>query len=678
MLGVLNTPRATADGWFRQGGISLSRRAGGGTGNAVAGASPRMIVSGVRLNRFFPAAGLGLVLASASAAQAAEVWVAPDGSDAATGTVAAPFATATRALREVREVRRRDPAKRFEPAYVVVRGGEYPLVEPVFVRPEDSGTNGAPTVIKAAPGERPVFSGGVTLAGWAKLGEFPRGLPGAARGHVWSAPAPTFNGRPLLFRQLWVDGRKAVRARAPNDGEALRLIGWDKPARQAVIPAGALAGMSEVDGAEMVLVQMWEIAVLRLREAAIAGGEARVRFHDPEQRVQFEHPWPPPLVRPEMANGNSPFFLANRIEFLDAPGEWFLDERAGRVYYWPREGENLASARVVAPALETLVEILGTRERPVQHVRFEGIAFQHTAWTQPSMRGHVPLQAGMHLRDAYKLEPKGTPDWRSLDNQGWVVRPPAALTIAHARAVELERCRFEHLGASGVDLVEGVHASRVEGGIFRDIGINGVQLGSFQTGGAETHLPYQPEDLREAVVQVRIANNVLSDTANEDWGGVAIAAGFVRETAIEHNVIQDTSYTAISLGWGWTRTANVMRDNRVHANRVLRFSTRLTDSAGVYTLSNQPGTVVSANAIDTPVISPWAHDANHWGYVYLDEGSSYMLVEDNWSPAEKYIKNANGPDNVWKVNGPAVPESVKENAGLEAEYRDLLEPERRR
>lgn len=643
------------------------------TGMSVAGMAMRANVDGVRLLLRLSLSSSILFLLGLSAAGAAEVWVAPDGDDSAAGTQAAPFASTTRALREIREVRRRNPAKRFEPAYVLHRGGEYALYEPVFVRPEDSGTPGAPTVLKAAPGERPVFSGGIAIRGWTKVTAAPAGLPEGARGQVWSAPAPSFNGRPLLFRQLWVGGRKAERARTPNGGEPLRLVDWDKAARQAVIPASALSDLVDLAGAEMILVQMWEIAVLRLREATITGAEARVRFHDPEQRVQFEHPWPPPLIRPEIPDGNSPFFLANRLEFLDAPGEWHLDERAGRVYYWPRAGENLITAPVVAPALETLVDVLGTRERPVQHLRFEEITFAHTAWVRPSLEGHVPLQAGMRLRDAYKLVPKGTPDWRSLDNQGWVERPPAAVSVAHAREVALERCRFERLGGSGVDFVEGVHDGSVVGGIFRDIGINGLQLGSFQTGGAETHLPYQPEDLREVVLRPRVANNLLSDTANEDWGGVAIAAGFVRSAAIEHNQVSDTSYTAISLGWGWTRTANVMRDNRVHANRILRFATRLTDAAGVYTLSNQPGTVVSANAIDTPVISPWAHDPNHWGYVYLDEGSSYMLVEDNWSPAEKYIKNANGPDNIWKVNGPGVSETVRQAAGLQPEFRDLLE-----
>ena len=618
-------------------------------------------------------AACGLALSLPGLGNAAEFWVAADGHNDAAGTAAAPFATPARALRAARELRRLDPPARVTPVYILLRGGEHTLTEPVFIRPEDSGSPGAPTVLKAAPGERPVLSGGIAVAGWSKLDEAPAGLPPGARGRVWTAPVPAFNGRPLLFRQLWVDGRKAVRARTPDDGELVRLAGWDKAARQAVVPASALAGLADVSGAEMILVQMWEIAVLRLREAAVADGEARLRFHDPEQRVQFEHPWPPPLIRPEVPDGNSPFFLANRLEFLDAPGEWYLDERAGRVYYWPRPGEDLTKARVVAPALETLVEVLGTPDRPVRHVALEGLGFAHTTWLRPSTHGHVPLQAGMWMRDAYRLVPKGTPDWRSLDNQAWVGRPPAAVTIAHAEAVELERCRFQHLGASGVDLIEGVHDGRVEGGVFRDIAINGVQLGSFQAGGAETHLPYAPQDMREVVTRARIANNVLADTANEDWGGVAIAAGFVRETAIEHNLIQDTSYTAISLGWGWTRTANAMADNRVRANRILRFSTRLTDAAGVYTLSNQPGTIVSGNAIDAPVISPWAHDAEHWGYVYLDEGSSHITVEDNWSPAEKFIKNANGPGNVWRTNGSAVPAEVKDAAGLEPAYRDLLD-----
>jgi hypothetical protein len=146
----------------------------------------------------------------------------------------------------------------------------------------------------------------------------------------------------------------------------------------------------------------------------------------------------------------------------------------------------------------------------------------------------------------------------------------------------------------------------------------------------------------------------------------------VRDTAIEHNDIFETGYSGISLGWGWTRTANMMRNNRVHANRLERVALRTADNAGIYTQSNQPGTVVSENAVFPITMSPWVHDHDHWFYLYTDEGSSYMAVRDNWVPAEKFLENAIGPGNFWTNNGPHVDEKIKLAAGLEPAWRERL------
>jgi hypothetical protein len=332
---------------------------------------------------------------------------------------------------------------------------------------------------------------------------------------------------------------------------------------------------------------------------------------------------------------------------------------------------------VVAPALETLVEITGTPELPVQHVRFEGIAFLHTTWLRPSVAGHVPLQAGFYMRDAYGLRPKGTPDWRSLDNQAWLGRPPAAVTAHDARHLAFSRCRFEHTAASALDLRTGVQDALVEGCEFFDIGINGLVAGAFAEGGFEAHLPFNPGDERAVTERLRFANNYFADCANEDWGGVPLIAGFVRDAVIEHNEIAGTSYTGISLGWGWTRTANVMRRNTVRANRITRVGMRLSDTAGIYTLSAQPGTVVSENYVDDIVMSKWVHDPNHWFYLYTDEGSSFVTVRDNWVPAEKFLQNANGPGNNWTNNGPHVDPKIKEAAGLQPAFQDLRREPRR-
>jgi hypothetical protein len=127
-------------------------------------------------------------------------------------------------------------------------------------------------------------------------------------------------------------------------------------------------------------------------------------------------------------------------------------------------------------------------------------------------------------------------------------------------------------------------------------------------------------------------------------------------------------YTGISLGWGWTRTANAMKDNRITANKIHHYGKQMYDVAAIYTLSAQPGTVISDNYIDSIYKAPYAHIPSHWFYLYTDEGSSYMTVKNNWAPSTKFLQNANGPGNTWENNGPQVASSIKSQAGLQPAF----------
>ncbi len=598
--------------------------------------------------------------------RAAEFWVSPDGNDLNAGTKESPLASVAFAQRKAREARRLAGSQGPEGGTrIVLRGGIYRLAEPLRFRIEDSGREQSPAVIEAAPGERPVLSGGVAIANWRKASEDIAGLPAVAKGKVWIADAPRVGGRPLVCRQLWLEEHKAVRARTPN-GEAMgRLVAWDREKREAGIPSALVAGLKDPAGAEMVIEQQWEIAILRVKAMRAASADTRVSFLEPESRIEFEHPWPQPILPPK---GGGAFFLAGAVEFLDEPGEWCQEPATGRLLYWSRDGEDLARLTAVVPVLETLVNVSGSLDQPVAHLEFRGIGFEHAAWLRPGAAGHVPLQAGMHLLDAYKISPPGTPDKKGLENQAWIGRLPAGVVVTGAHHVTFAGCRFEHLAAAGLDFASGTHDDVIEGNVFREIGGNGIQLGKFSDEGTETHRPYAPTDEREICTRERIANNLVTDCANEDWGGVGIIVGYGREVAVEHNEVSHVSYTGISVGWGWTRTKNALRDNRVHANFIHHFATRLCDTAGVYTQSAQAGTVVSENCVDAVTMSPYVDRPDHWFYLYTDEGSSFITVRDNWCPAEKFLRNANGPGNVWERNGPMVAASIKDAAGLEPAF----------
>ncbi|HEX4341769.1 MAG TPA: right-handed parallel beta-helix repeat-containing protein [Verrucomicrobiae bacterium] len=572
-------------------------------------------------------------------------------------------------MRQARELRRLGQLATNEPLHILLHAGTYQLNRPWFIRPDDSGTEASPTIIEAADGERVMVSGGMQVTNWHKLHGGVMGLPESARKAAWVADVPIVNGRALEFRQLWVNSQKATRARTPNDS-LNRLVGWSRTNQEALIATSALGALRDPTGVEMVFHQQWEIAICRLQSLVIDGDVTHLKFCEPESKIQFAHPWPQPVMS---TNGNGPFYLANAIEFLDEPGEWFEDVAAGKVYYWPRAHEEMTNARVVAPMLESLVQMEGSLDRSVQYVGFKGIEFANTAWMRPSESGHVPLQAGMYLVEAYKLSPKGTSYHRGLDNQAWIGRAPGAVAVINANHITFEKCRFENLGFSGLDFQSGTHDDVIEGCTFRDVGGNGIQLGKFSDPGIEAHIPYNPADEREISTHERIANNFVTDCGTEDWGCVGICVGYGREINIEHNEVFNLPYTGISLGWGWNKATNCMRDNRVFANHVHNIALRIGDTGGIYTLSPQPGSVIAENSLHDIHLSQYVPDPEHWFYLYADEGSSFITFRDNWCPSEKILKNANGPGNIWTNNGPQVSDDIKSAAGLEPMFQDLLQ-----
>ena len=616
------------------------------------------------LSAFFLA---GLILAGMHAV-AAEIWVAPNGSDENPGTHEHPKATIAAALRQARELRRLSDPSIKDGVHIIVRGGEYALTEPVFIRPEDSGTESSPTIIEAAPGEEPILSGGVGIQGWKKLQRTVAGLPRAAAGKAWEADAPVWGGHSLSFRQLWVNGIKAIRARDANEDDRMnRILSVDKSRRELWIPAPSYSLPKDPGQMEMIIHQMWAIAVLRIKSIDREGDKVRLRFYEPESRLEFEHPWPAAVIdKDHKGNGNSAFYLANAIELLDQPGEWYEDTRSGKIYYWPRSGEDLQQAVVTAPALPVLLQVEGTIDRPVTCVQCKGLVFSYSTWMRPSESGHVPLQAGMFLLDAYKLKIPGTPEKKGLENQAWIGRPPAAAELSYTRHCVFEDCRFTHLASTGLDLIRGDQDDRVNGTVFSDIGGTGIQAGVYSDPGFETHLPYDPADRRELCTNDSVTNNRVTDCTNEDWGCVGISAGYVDGIYISHNEVSEVSYSGICVGWGWTRAVNCMRNNVIYANYVHHYAKHMYDVGGIYTLSAQPGTVISENRIDTIYHPPYAHDPEHWFYFYFDEGSSYIIIRDNWCPAEKFMRNSNGPGNVWENNGPMVSDKIKKAAGITA------------
>ena len=593
---------------------------------------------------------------------AGEIYVSLQGNDKNSGTKEAPFYTLNRAIKQAREWRRLNRPEVAGGIYIRLEEGVYAQRNSLFLRPEDSGTPDSPTVICAVDGAHPVISGGVAVTGWKRGCNHPA-VPEKLKQKIWSAEAPLIGNRRVETRQMWVNGHKVQRAAQFPDGGLERMIDFNPEEQTITIPVSQSVNSERLQNAgqlEMIVHQRWAIAILRVKSIDVKDGQAVVRFHEPESHLEFAHPWPQPVIGGE--KGNSSFCLTNALELLDQPGEWFQEYPSGTIYYYPQASENMETAEVIIPTLETLVTIDGTLSRPVKHIQFNGITFAHTSWMRPSYQGHVTLQGGFPLLDAYKLQEPGLPEKAELENQAWITRPETAIRVRGAEHIDFKHCTFRHLSSTGLDYEWAVTASSVEDCQFTDIGGTALLVGAFPDGGFETHIPFIPADVRELCSHITIRNNFISNVTNEDWGCVGIGAGYVRNMDISHNEVCHLNYSGICVGWGWTSLESGMCNNRIEANYVHHFARRLYDAGGLYTLSNQPGSVMRNNWIEHLIEAPYATNDRAF-YIYLDEATDGYTMENNWCPAERFDSNRPGKKNVWKNNGPQVADSIKYKAG---------------
>lgn len=449
------------------------------------------------------------------------------------------------ALRQAREWRRTNDPRCEGGITIILEAGRYYMNEPLFLRPEDSGTKESPLIIRGI-GEKHTS----VICGDARQ----------------------------RHTQLW-----------PKEGME-RMIDFNKEARTITIPTPPDSVLqyfvSKKAPLEMVVHQRWAIAILRVKDIRVDNGFAIVSFMEPESRLEFEHPWPQPVIGGE--KGNSSFLLRT------------TEQRDG---------------------IEQLVIVDGAN-----YVRFEGMTFDKTCWNRPLHKGHVTLQGGFPLVDAYKLAVPGLPWDSGLENQAWIERPVSAVTVKNAHHVDFHSVLFQNLAATALDFVDNISDCKVQGCTFGNIGGTAIMGGSFAESPREVHRPYT--DLAERCQRLTIQENFVVDVANEDWGAVAIALGYVRHCTISSNFVSRVSYSGICVGWGWTPHDTGMQNNRIVGNKVSHYARELYDAGGIYTLSNQPGSVISGNIISAPYPAPYA--TNDRGFrIYLDARTDGFTIENN-------------------------------------------------
>ena len=602
------------------------------------------------------------------AQEQATFYVAPTGSDSNPGTETAPFKTITKAQKAVREIN----GTMTGDIVVYLREGTYQLNSTVNFDERDGGKDGHYVRYKAYKGENPLITGGMPITGWAIHDE--------ANG-IWKAEGVDGN-----FRQLYVNGKKAVRACFPNavaanekgegsfDHDFVRLTKVDSSGRAFDVSADYVKNIKNIENVEIHLMIAWAESILRLEKAEVNGGTAKLIPKDPERTRLFHRAYPM-LGTAFMSDPpkQQVFYLENSYDLLDAAGEWYLDEKNHVLYYKPRSGESMATANVVAPRFNTLFNVLGKdTKNKVGYMSFEGLIFAHSNYTRPSEEGFLDLQAANFNVDV--LADPGRGNWEKLNSNKFLLwRPDAGFRVENAHHMLVKNCTFTQMAATGLDFVSGTNDDVIEGNVFYEIGAAGIMLGKFyQDSTTEIHIPYNPSDKDEISTRDTIRYNLITNVTNEHQGAVGIGAGYPRYVVIENNEISYTYYSGISVGFGWTKSETAMTNNHINKNNIHHISRLLCDSGPIYTLSNQgTGSEIKENYLHDYGASKWS---DYWVLpIYLDEGSSGFTVENNSYKNSPSGVGQNQPGQFTQRNNGGYIESVAAAAGLQGEFKNLAD-----
>lgn len=506
-------------------------------------------------------------------AQTVTFYVSKNGNDNAPGTSSeTAVATIQQAKKNVRAYIQQH--NRFDTIKVLIAAGEYEIEEPLVFEPGDGGKANAVIVYSALPGNKVVISGGKKITGWKKF-----------KNNIWVADLKNLDPANRNFKDLFINGERRQKSRLPQNGY-YRVKGfpdgstpYNKHSKRFEYNAGDIRpDWKNLQDVEVVVYHFWTDTHLSVESVDAE-----------KQIVSFKYPSGKAFTDDFNTEG-ARYIVENVWEGLQNAGQWYADRKSNKLYYIPFPGENMNDIGAVVPVAGSFLECKGDAltGNDVRNIYFEHLNFQYAK---------SPLPEG------------------SVNNAQGSLDLPSAIILKGAKNCLFDHCTISNLSGYAFDIQEGCVNNA-----FHHNTISNISGGAFKiSGGTLNDHPL-----------LHTHDNTIADNEIAHYGinypsAVGILLRHAYNTTIEHNSIHDGFYTGISVGWEWGYQPSVSRGNTIAFNHIYNIGKgQLSDMGAIYTLGVSPGTVISNNLIHDVD----AHSYGGWG-IYNDEGSSYILVENN-------------------------------------------------